>query len=132
LIVNLQFPENTQLLINDLLVWIGYGTVVGLLAKAVMPGKDPGGPIATLAMGITGVVIGCGVWSMVNDGQRITPISPVGLVCGTTGAFVILLFYRMLGGYWYEERRGRGGVRRRSSRGGYRRRRLPTVDVYDD
>ena len=34
-----------------MLVWIGFGTVTGLAAKALMPGRDPGGSIATLVMG---------------------------------------------------------------------------------
>jgi uncharacterized membrane protein YeaQ/YmgE (transglycosylase-associated protein family) len=94
--------ELTQLA-NDVLVWIGYGTVIGLLAKAVMPGRDPGGTVATLAMGIVGVVIGCGTWSLFHEGQRITPISWPGLLCGTGGAWLILLFYRILGGHaWHE------------------------------
>ena len=98
-----EFAPAVESWVTDILVWIGYGTVVGLLAKAVMPGRDPGGALATLAMGITGVIIGCGVWSLLGDVERVTPISPSGLVAGTLGAFVILLFYRMLGGYWYEE-----------------------------
>ena len=122
----IDLPPESSLFVNDILVWIGYGTVVGLLAKAVMPGRDPGGALATLAMGITGVIIGCGVWSLVGNGQRVTPISPGGLVAGTLGAFVILLFYRMLGGYWYEESgtRSRSRPRRRTSR----RRRYDTAD----
>ena len=39
------------------LEWIGFGTLVGLLAKAIMPGRDPGGAIVTLLMGIGGAVI---------------------------------------------------------------------------
>ena len=121
-----EFPHGMESLVNDILVWIGYGTVVGLLAKAVMPGKDPGGAVATLAMGITGVVIGCGVLSLFWNGVRVTPISPGGLVCGTLGAFVILLFYRVLGGYWYEDHEpiSRPRLRRRP----LRRRRYRTVD----
>ena len=106
-------PPGSESLVNDILVWIGYGTVVGLLAKAVMPGRDPGGALATLAMGIAGVIIGCGVWSLLGTGDRVTPISPGGLVAGTLGAFVILLFYRMLGGYWYEDHDQRPMRRRR-------------------
>src|SRR5262249_26494630 len=45
---------------NDVLVWIGFGTLVGLVAKAIMPGRDPGGAVATLVMGIGGVIFGCG------------------------------------------------------------------------
>ena len=87
------------------LVWIGYGTVIGLLAKAVMPGRDPGGTLATLAMGIAGVVIGCGVATLFMKGKTITPISPPGLCFGTCGAFIILLFYRILGGAWLEKQK---------------------------
>ena len=121
----LELSPATSLIVNDILVWIGYGTVVGLLAKAVMPGRDPGGAIATLAMGIAGVIIGCGVWSLISNGDRVTPISPPGLLAGTLGAFVILLFYRMLGGYWYEE--ADPPRRRRSTR---RRRRYRTADDF--
>lgn len=88
---------------NDVLVWVGFGTVVGLLAKAIMPGRDPGGTVATLCMGIGGTVIGCGVVSLVYRDQLITPISPLGFAVATGGAFVILLFYRLLGGYWFVE-----------------------------
>ena len=119
-----EIPPGVESLVNDILLWIGYGTVVGLLAKAVMPGRDPGGPVATLAMGIAGVIIGCGVWSLVSDGDRVTPISLGGLLAGTLGAFVILLFYRMLGGYWYDDPDPAPRRRRRTTR----RRRYRTAD----
>ena len=43
--------------INELLVWVGFGTLVGLAAKAIMPGRDPGGAVATVLMGIVLTVI---------------------------------------------------------------------------
>ena len=46
-----QFPDSTALWVNDILVWIGFGILVGLLAKAIMPGRDPGGAVTTLLMG---------------------------------------------------------------------------------
>jgi uncharacterized membrane protein YeaQ/YmgE (transglycosylase-associated protein family) len=122
----LQFPEVVQQWANDILTWVGFGTIVGLLAKAIMPGRDPGGAIATLAMGIGGSVIGCGVVSYYHEGQRITPISPMGLAVATAGAFIILFFYKLLGGYFFVE----GEVtRRRVRRPHYRRRRS---EIYDD
>ncbi len=39
---------------NLLLLWLGFGTIVGLVAKALMPGKDSGGPVATVLIGIVG------------------------------------------------------------------------------
>lgn len=105
------FSEQVQQWANDILVWIGFGTLVGLLAKAIMPGRDPGGAVATLAMGIGGTVIGCGVLSYFYEGHRVTPISPLGMGVATAGAFIILFFYRLLGGYWFVE--GDVPIRRR-------------------
>lgn len=112
---------------NDVLVWVGFGTIVGLLAKAIMPGKDPGGAVATLAMGIGGTVIGCGILSFFTDGQRVTPISPTGFAVGTGGAFLILFFYKLLGGYWFKE--DEGPLVRKQTR---RATRARTQVVYDE
>ena len=58
------FDDNTsrilQEAVNEMLVWVGFGTLVGLAAKAIMPGKDPGGAVSTMLMGIGGSVVGCG------------------------------------------------------------------------
>ena len=129
-------PENVELtvymqqLANDILVWVGFGTIVGLLAKAIMPGRDPGGAVATLAMGIGGTVIGCGVVSYFYDGRRVTPISAMGLAVATLGAFVILFFYRLLGGYIISE----GEEPRRRTRSSRRRRRRQRLEAlqYED
>ena len=112
---------------NDVLVWVGFGTIVGLLAKAIMPGKDPGGAVATLAMGVGGTIIGCGILSFFTDGQRVTPISPTGFAVGTGGAFVILFFYKLLGGYWFKE--DEGPLVRKQSRRAHRAR---SQVVYDE
>ncbi len=97
------FTGPFELWVNDVLVWIGFGTLVGLLARGIMPGRDPGGAIATLGMGIGGVVIGCGAWSLFSGGSRITPVSPIGMLVAVGGAFSLLFFYRLLGGYLLDE-----------------------------
>ncbi|HWA99591.1 MAG TPA: GlsB/YeaQ/YmgE family stress response membrane protein [Pirellulales bacterium] len=99
----IQLPDNLQHLANDILVWVGFGTVTGLLAKAIMPGRDPGGAIATLMMGIGGSVIGSGILAYFYAGHRVTPISPLGFVVATAGAFVLLFFYRLLSGRFHVE-----------------------------
>jgi uncharacterized membrane protein YeaQ/YmgE (transglycosylase-associated protein family) len=99
-------PEFQQILeqsAHEILVWVGFGTLVGLSAKALMPGRDPGGAVATLMMGIAGCIIGCGVLMFFTDGARISPVSPLGFVCGTLGAFVLLFFYRLLSGSFIAE-----------------------------
>ncbi|VAX39795.1 Transglycosylase associated protein [hydrothermal vent metagenome] len=89
--------------INEMLVWVGFGTLVGLSAKAIMPGRDPGGTVATLLMGIGGSVIGCGTLMFLTNVKKVTPISPLGFVAATGGAFAILFFYRLLSGSFFTE-----------------------------
>jgi uncharacterized membrane protein YeaQ/YmgE (transglycosylase-associated protein family) len=124
------FMETVQHAANQVLVWVGFGTLVGLLAKAIMPGKDPGGAVATLAMGVVGTVIGCGIVSYFWQGHTITPISPVGFCVATGGAFVLLFFYKLLGGYYFDE--GHVPLVRRRSALPRRTRRPPARVVYDE
>jgi uncharacterized membrane protein YeaQ/YmgE (transglycosylase-associated protein family) len=119
--------ESIQQLAHDILAWIGFGTVVGLVAKALMPGRDPGGAVATLLMGIGGAVIGAGTLMFFWEGGRVTPMSPLGFAVATGGAFLLLGFYRLLGGYFFHE--GETSLRRHH----YRRRRTRTRRaIYQD
>lgn len=93
--------------LHEFLMWVGFGTLVGLLAKAIMPGRDPGGAVATLMMGIVGSVIGCGAVMFFWDGHRVSPLSFIGFVAAIAGALLLLLFYRILaGGYFVEAEPG--------------------------
>jgi uncharacterized membrane protein YeaQ/YmgE (transglycosylase-associated protein family) len=83
---------------HKMLEWIGFGTLVGLTAKAVMPGRDPGGAFVTLTIGIAGSVIGCGIAMYSFDAPRLTPISGIGFCASTAGAFVLLALYRLMAG----------------------------------
>jgi len=42
----------------DILMWVVFGLVVGIVAKFVMPGQDPGGIVLTICLGIAGAVLG--------------------------------------------------------------------------
>ena len=70
----IEFSAAVQQWTNDILVWVGFGTIVGLLAKATMPGRDPGGAVATLAMGVGYIVmlglVGIGAAAAVATGMR--------------------------------------------------------------
>jgi uncharacterized membrane protein YeaQ/YmgE (transglycosylase-associated protein family) len=99
-------PHVSQILqdsAHEVLLWVGFGTLVGLAAKAIMPGRDPGGAFGTMLMGIVGSVMGCGVIAFFFEGYHITPISTLGFGAGTGGAFVILFFYRLLAGTFFVE-----------------------------
>jgi uncharacterized membrane protein YeaQ/YmgE (transglycosylase-associated protein family) len=121
---NLEVSAAVQQLAHDVLAWIGFGLVVGLAAKAIMPGRDPGGAIATLAMGVGGSIIGCGVLMYCSNGTRVTPISAIGFLVATAGAFMLLFFYRLLAGRYIHE----GGPGRYGYGGPYFRARRTRVE----
>ncbi|MEZ6095307.1 MAG: GlsB/YeaQ/YmgE family stress response membrane protein [Pirellulaceae bacterium] len=109
---------------NSSLTWIGFGTVIGLVAKLIMPGRDPGGTIATLMMGIAGTLIGCAIHKLFTPNQNIQPISMQGFAVGVFGAMILLFFYKVLGGHWFTE--GEIVTQR------HRRRRRRSRTVFDD
>lgn len=88
---------------HEILLWIGFGTIVGLTAKAIMPGRDPGGAIGTLVMGVVGAVIGCGALSFFVKDVKISPISSWGFVASTAGAFLLLACYKLFAGSFIRE-----------------------------
>ncbi len=92
--------EIAQQWVNVVLIWIGFGTLAGLLARAVLPGRDPGGAVSTLVIGITGSTLGLLVLSYFSsrfwEAKPSNPISPVGLLAATGGAFVLLAAYRLV------------------------------------
>lgn len=90
-------PELATRLAHYLLLWLGFGTLVGLLAKSILPGRDPGGALATVLVGIAGSLIGAGAMALLANGLQVSPLSPVGFVVATVGAIVLLVIYRLMG-----------------------------------
>jgi uncharacterized membrane protein YeaQ/YmgE (transglycosylase-associated protein family) len=73
--------------------WIIFGLFVGLAAKLLVPGRDPGGVIVTILIGIVGGLVGGFIgrslgWYQEGD--------PVGFVMAVLGAVILLVGYRML------------------------------------
>ncbi len=89
--------------LNELLRWVGFGTLTGLAAKAIMPGRDPGGAVITMLTGIAGSVIGCGTALFFWRDMSIDPISVKGFFAAVIGAFSLLFFYRLLSGSFFNE-----------------------------
>jgi uncharacterized membrane protein YeaQ/YmgE (transglycosylase-associated protein family) len=74
-----------------ILVTLIVGLVVGALAKLIMPGKDPGGVIVTILLGIAGAFVAGGLghalgWYKVGDGP--------GILASIVGAIILLAIYR--------------------------------------
>lgn len=85
-----------QALVVQALTWVGFALVSGLAAKAIMPGRDPGGAVVTLVLGIGGAVLGVAVY-MYFTGERVhNLISPIGFAVATAGSFFLLMTHRLL------------------------------------
>ncbi len=73
--------------------WIVLGAVAGVLAKAIMPGKDPGGCIVTILLGVGGALLAGFIGNALGwytQGQA------GGFIAATLGAILILFIYRLL------------------------------------
>ena len=76
----------------DILLWIVFGLVVGVVAKFVMPGRDPGGIIVTIVLGIVGALLGGWIGRALGIYE---PGQPAGFIMAVLGAIVILAIYRL-------------------------------------
>jgi len=94
--------------VNLIFLWIGFGTIVGLLAKALLPGREPAGTVGTLLIGITGSVLGPLVLTMTLHQEHFNPISPLGFLVAIAGAFVLLVLYRLLNSYFASQQEEEG------------------------
>jgi len=73
--------------------WIIFGLVVGVVAKLLTPGRDPGGFIVTVLLGIAGALLGGFLnravgWYREGD--------PVGFAVAVVGSIVLLVLYRLV------------------------------------
>lgn len=78
----------------SILAWIVLGLIAGAIAKALMPGDDPGGFIVTAIIGIVGAVIG-GFLGNTLMGSPLSGFSLWSLVLAVIGALILLWVYRM-------------------------------------
>lgn len=75
--------------------WIVFGLVVGIVAKFLMPGRDPGGFVITAILGIVGALVGGFVGRSIGwygEGD------PVGFVMAVIGSIILLALYRVTWG----------------------------------
>ena len=75
--------------------WIVIGLIAGAIAKAIMPGRDPGGCIITILLGVVGAFVAGWLgqqlgWYRQGEGA--------GFLAAIVGAFVLLLIYRVVAG----------------------------------
>lgn len=77
------------------LIWmLIIGLVAGAIAKLIMPGKDPGGIIITMLLGVAGAFVGGFLFRALGVGDE----GPAGLIGAIIGALVLLAIYRLVVG----------------------------------
>ena len=76
-----------------ILAWILFGLVVGVIAKLLMPGRDPGGFIVTILLGIAGALVAGFLGRALN---LYGPNDSAGWLMSILGAVILLGLYRMM------------------------------------
>jgi len=80
----------------SLLVWAAFGFVAALIAKAIVPGKDPGGFFVTILIGVGGAILGGKISSIfgVNMNGKVQFYDPRDWIFSVLGAVIILLVWK--------------------------------------
>jgi uncharacterized membrane protein YeaQ/YmgE (transglycosylase-associated protein family) len=79
----------------SILGWIVFGLIVGIVGKLLMPGRDPGGFIITILLGIAGALVGGFLgraMGLYGEGE------PAGFVMAVLGSIILLFLYRAVAG----------------------------------
>jgi uncharacterized membrane protein YeaQ/YmgE (transglycosylase-associated protein family) len=82
--------------ITSILVWIIVGLIVGVIARAIVPGPDPLGWLGTILLGIVGSFVGGFLANLIFAGQAV--VQPAGWIGSIVGAVIVLLLWRSFGG----------------------------------
>ena len=77
--------------------WIVIGLIAGLVGKLIMPGRDPGGILLTLIIGMAGAVIGGFVVRLLG-GAGVTGFNVWSILVAILGAVILLAIYRLFAG----------------------------------
>ena len=80
-----------------IIIFLIVGLVAGLLARALVPGKDSMGILTTLLLGIVGSFVGGAIWALFSD-DKILDFQAGGLILSVLGAIVALLIYNRVAG----------------------------------
>lgn len=81
--------------IMGILAWIVFGLLAGIVAKFIMPGKDPGGFIVTILIGIAGAVIGGFIGTLIGFGS-VSGFDLRSFFIAVLGALLLLFIFRQV------------------------------------
>ena len=82
----------------DILLWIVFGLVVGIVAKLIMPGNDPGGCVITIIIGVVGALLGGYLSTLLGFGGLTGDLDFRSLIIAVLGSIVLLAIWRLFRG----------------------------------
>lgn len=82
-----------------IIAWIVIGLLAGAIAKAIMPGRDPGGCLITMVIGVAGGLLGGWLGKVIFDVESIRGVFSLSTwIAAIAGSIILLAIYRLLGG----------------------------------
>jgi uncharacterized membrane protein YeaQ/YmgE (transglycosylase-associated protein family) len=86
--------------VESIVIWIIVGLIVGAIAKLLMPGRDPGGFIVTILLGIAGAFVGGWIGRQfgIGSSEGVTSFDLGSLGLAILGAIILLAIYRLIAG----------------------------------
>lgn len=82
---------------DNIIGWLVVGLVAGALGKLIMPGRDPGGLIVTIILGVLGALLAYYLAPMVGLASvRANPSWTNTILASTVGALILLILYRLV------------------------------------
>ena len=81
-----------------IIAWIIFGLIAGVIAKLLMPGRDPGGCIITILLGIVGAFVGGFIFEQLTGRPDVMRFDFGSLVVAVIGAIIVLLIYHLIAG----------------------------------
>jgi uncharacterized membrane protein YeaQ/YmgE (transglycosylase-associated protein family) len=91
-------PRDMEARKMSILAWIVLGLIAGIVAKALVPGRDPGGCMITIVIGIVGALLGGWLSTLLGFGGLAGGLDLRNLVIASLGAIVLLVLWRLLTG----------------------------------
>jgi uncharacterized membrane protein YeaQ/YmgE (transglycosylase-associated protein family) len=94
--MTIELSQAAQHWVYVVLIWIGFGTVAGLLARILLPAREPSSAVIIITLGILGSVIGPLSLSLFFHNRVFNPIgNPLGMLAAVGGALILMVLFRL-------------------------------------
>jgi uncharacterized membrane protein YeaQ/YmgE (transglycosylase-associated protein family) len=99
----LNIDSTAQHWVNLILIWLGFGTLVAIVVRCLLPGREPANMLSMILIGMVGTCVGPLIVSTIWHIDKFNPISPIGFFASFLSSFAFLVIYQL--GTAYSKRR---------------------------